>query len=237
MRSIYSPRQIQVATFLGGPFAAAYFLKTSFESINKQALASKSFILSLIGSVIIIGILPFLPEKMPNNVIPLLYLIPVVVLLKKHYFTKEEILESEDYQIESSWKVFGISLVSVVLYGTIALSYLWISQSDDDVAQYLVENVNNTDIELNSDYYLKLEAQKDANGSGVLLNFTLNNSVIYDFKDANQETLRPIAISFIGKDYLRDLAENNVYVIVNFQTLTGEIVNKVILSPSNLESN
>ena len=237
MRSIYSPRQIQVATFLGGPFAAAYFLKSSFESINKQELASKSFILSLIGSIIIIGILPFLPEKMPNNVIPLLYLIPVVALLKQHYFTKEEILESEDYQIESSWKVFGISLVSVVLYGAIAFSYLWISQSDDDVAQYLVGNVNNSNIELNSDYYLKLEAQKDANGSGVLLNFTLNNGVVYDFKDSNQETLRPIAISFIGKDYLRDLAENNVYVIVNFQTLTGEIVNKVILSPSNLESN
>lgn len=237
MRRIYSPRQIQVATFFGGPFAAAYFLKSSFESINKHELASKSFIFSLISSVLIIGILPFLPEKMPNNVIPLLYLIPVVALLKKHYFTKEEIIDSKDFEIESSWKVAGISLASVIIYGVIALSYLWISQSDDDIANSVVDNINSAKIELNNDYFLDLKATKDPNGSGVLMYFTLNNGVVYQIKDSNPDELRAFAIRFIGLDYLKELTKNNVYFIIHFQTKTEEVVNKVILSPSNLKSN
>ncbi|WP_448570005.1 hypothetical protein [Thalassotalea ganghwensis] len=237
MRSIYSPRQIQAATFFGGPFAAAYFLKFSFESIDKHDLASKSFIFSLIGSVLIIGILPFLPEKMPNNVIPLLYLIPVVALLKKHYFTKEQIIESEEFEIESSWKVAGISLASVILYGVIAFGYLWVSQLDDDVANNVVNNINTAKIELNSDYFLDLKATKDLNGSGVLMYFTLNNGVVYQIKDSNPDELRAFAIQFIGLDYLKDLAKSNVYFIIHFQTKTEEVVNKVILSPSNIESN
>jgi hypothetical protein len=237
MRSIYSPRQIQAATFFGGPFAAAYFLKSSFESINKHVLASKSFIVSLIVSVLIIGILPFLPEKMPNNVIPLFYLIPVIALLKKHYFTKEEIIESEDFAIESSWKVAGISLVSAILYGVIAFGYLWVSQSDEDVANNVVDNINTAKIELNSDYFLNLKATKDPNGSGVLMYFTLNNGVVYQIKDSNSNELRAFAIQFIGFDYLKELVKSNVYFIIYFQTKTEEVVNKVILSPSNIESN
>lgn len=237
MKNIYSPRQIQAATFLGGPFAAAYFLKKSFESIGKTALADKSFIICLIGSVIILAILPFLPEETPNTLIPLAYLIPVVALLRKHYLTKQEITESEVYKFESSWKVFGISLGATVVYAILAFGIVWFAQSDDDVAQYLVENVNNSDIELNEDYFIKLEALKDPNGSGAFLNFTINNGVINDFKNANQDELRSIAVSFIGNDYLLDLAENNVYIIVNFQTISNEIVNKVKLSPASIESN
>ncbi|MCF2859884.1 hypothetical protein L1286_20580 [Pseudoalteromonas sp. SMS1] len=235
MRSIYSPRQIQVATFFGGPFAAAYFLKSAFESVNKKEIASKALIISLITSALIIFILPFLPEKTPNNLIPILYLIPVTILLNKQYITKEEILASEEYKIESSWKVFGISLISVFLYGAIAISYLWVSQSSDDIAQNLVENVNNSDIELNPDYFIKLEAHKDENGSGVFLNFTLTNGAINEFKNASQAELRPTVINFIGKEFLRDLVKENIYIIVHFQTQTDEVVNKVILSPSNID--
>lgn len=237
MRSTYSPRQIQVATFLGGPLAAAYFLKQSFEAIDRKDLAKKFFFAYLIISAIILVILPFLPEETPNNIIPLVNLIPVVMLLKKHYLTKAEITESEEYKFESSWKVFGISLASLLVYSSLAVGIVLLAQSDDDVAQYLVDNVNSTDFELNPDYFSKLEAEKDPNGSGALLNLTLNDSVVYDFKGVSQEALRPIATSFFEKEYLSDLAGNNVYIIVNFQTSTHEIVNKVILSPSNLESN
>jgi len=237
MKNIYSPRQIQVATFLGGPLAAAYFLKRSFESIGKTALANKCFLICLIGGVIILGILPFLPEETPNTLIPIAYLIPVIALLKKDYLTKQEITESEVYKFESNWKVFGISLGATLVYAILAFGVVWFTQSDDDVAQYLVENVNNSDIELNENYFIKLEALKDPNGSGAFLNFTLNNDVINDFKNANQDELRSIAVSFIGNDYLIDLAENNVYIIVNFQTISNEIVNKVKLSPPNIKSN
>ena len=237
MIRLYSPRQILIATFLSGPLATAYLLKKSFESIGKKELANKSLLVCLIGTAVILAILPFLPENTPSIVIPLAYLIPLTPLLQKHYLTKQEIDESEEYTFESNWKATGVSLLACIIFAALAFGAMMIAETDDDIAQYFVEDVNNTNLELNNDFYIGLEALKDPSGSGAFLNITINNDVIDIYKEASQDELKAVALSFIGDDYLTTLADNNVYVIVNFQTSNNEMVNKVILLATNIKPN
>ncbi|WP_166114244.1 hypothetical protein [Pseudoalteromonas sp. Z9A5] len=229
MRNVYSPGQIIAATFIGGPLAAAYFLKKSFESINKNDLAKKTFYGYLILSAIIIVILPFLPDETPNMLIPIAYLIPMIVILKEHYLTKTQISDSEEYAFESNWKVFGVSLAASVLFVGISVGVTWVTMPEEDVAQYFVEDVNSMNFELNPYYYSSLEAKKDLNDSDVILTITLASTAVDEFKDADEDELRIMAMDFITDNYLLYLAENNVRVTVDFQNLAHETVKKLTL--------
>lgn len=229
MRNVYSPGQIIAATFIGGPLAAAYFLKKSFESINKNDLAKKLFYGYLILSAIIIVVAPFLPDETPDMLILIAYLTPMIVILKEHYLTKTQISDSEEYAFESNWKVFGISLAAGVLFVGIFVGVTWVTMPEEDVAQYFVEDVNSTNFELNPYYYSSIEAKKGLNDADVILTITLANTAVDEFKDADEDELRIIAMDFIADNYLSYLAENNVRVIVDFQNLAHETVKKITL--------
>lgn len=236
MKSTYTPRQIQSATFFGGPLAAAYILKKSFESVNKKDLATKSFYICLLGSALLIALLPYLPEKTPSNVITLVYFLPVVFLIKKQYLTKEEIVASEEYQCESTWKVWGISLAGIVMFFASAIGVLWLAQTDDDIAQGIVDNVNSSNVELNADYFVKLEAEKDEVGPGVILNWTLDNQVVHAIKETSKDEIEELAVNLFGREELHELAKNNIYIIFNFQNSVKEAVKTVTLSTDDLQS-
>jgi hypothetical protein len=113
---VYSPNQAALGTFLGGPFASLYFLKTNFEVLGSEN--SKKNTIAL-GGIIIFSMLlifPFLPDNFPNMVIPLLTLIITRVLVEKLQFTKEDIELSEGLKYQSNWKVLGTSIVCFALF-------------------------------------------------------------------------------------------------------------------------
>ncbi len=233
MKNIYSPRQIQLATFFGGPLTATYMLTKSFKDIGENKLAKQSLIISLVVSLLTLISLPFSPEKMPNNVLPLLYLVPVIIVLKSHYLTKEEIVDSQSFGFKSSWNVFGLSIVGIVVYLILAFGLLTVTQTSDDVAQGLVDHVNASKVEINPEYFSQLRAEKDPNGSGVFLIFTLNSKVVPNFEVTHDDVLREMSIQLVGKAFLTDLAEENVYTAIYFNDVTGKNIRTVILSPSN----
>jgi hypothetical protein len=42
---IYSPNQVGLGTFFGGPLAAVYFLKKNFDAVDNSATAEKTVII------------------------------------------------------------------------------------------------------------------------------------------------------------------------------------------------
>jgi hypothetical protein len=70
---IYSERQIQAGTILGGPIVAGYFFARNFRAFNEADKARNSLILSVIVTVLLFGGLMITPgaEKIPNAVIPI----------------------------------------------------------------------------------------------------------------------------------------------------------------------
>ena len=129
MSEIYSPIQIAAGTYLGGPLAAIYFLKGNFDTLGKDEYSNKTILIGSIFSIILIAVIPFIPENTPNSLIPFLYLTPVMMVVKNYQLTKKEILESSEYSFQSSWKVFGMSLVWMLVFLVVAITYMFVLDS------------------------------------------------------------------------------------------------------------
>src|SRR5690349_15440202 len=104
---LYSPQQIALGSFWGGPFAAVYFLKENFLVLNQPGRAKRTLQFGALISGAMIGVLPFLPDKFPNLVMPLAYCIAARELAKVYQLKKEAIATSDLYTFRSNWRVFG----------------------------------------------------------------------------------------------------------------------------------
>jgi len=63
------------------------------------------------------ALLPFVPDRFPNYVIPLLYSIAAGFVADKWQLRKQAILDSGKYQIQSNWRVFGMALLFIAYSG------------------------------------------------------------------------------------------------------------------------
>ena len=104
MSKMYSPTQIAVGTYLGGPLAAIYYLKINFDTLGKEKLSQQTTVMGALITILLIAVMPFIPASTPNSLIPILYLIPVMMLVKDHQLTKEEISIAEQ-RIREEMKV------------------------------------------------------------------------------------------------------------------------------------
>ena len=130
---LFSPRQIELATFLSGPFSAIYLLIANLKILGRHQLLKK---------VILIGVLILLCTTLAHiylnqsysdhlywekaqNLENFLYTFIVWLFLKKHHLTKEEISASTQFEFRSNWKVLGFSLLGFgtsIIFGVFLLT-------------------------------------------------------------------------------------------------------------------
>ncbi len=118
-KKMYSPTQVGLGTFLGGPLAGTYFLKRNFDSLSKDIESKKTLIIGLIFSVAMITVLLILKDKFPNFPyfsIVALYMAPVMLVNKQNQLTKESIRDSSEYDFQSNWKVLGLSIAWFIAF-------------------------------------------------------------------------------------------------------------------------
>ena len=112
---VYSPTQAALGSFIGGPFASLYFLKTNFEVLRNEKSKKNTIALGSIFIFSLLLILPFLPDNFPNMVIPLLIVTITKALVEKFQFTKEDIEISEGLKYQSNWGILWTSIICLVL--------------------------------------------------------------------------------------------------------------------------
>jgi hypothetical protein len=64
----------------------------------------------------LMALLPFLPTRFPNYLIPILYSIAAGSVADKWQLQKQAIVDSGGYQIQSNWRVFGMALLSMIAF-------------------------------------------------------------------------------------------------------------------------
>ena len=114
--SLYTPTQVRIGAFSGGPIAAIYFLRQNFLALHKPAEAHKTVVW---GAAFVVGLmilLLFLPDKFPRYVIPLAYSFGAGAVVNRWQLKKHAIQESGKYQIQSNWLVAGGSLILLVAF-------------------------------------------------------------------------------------------------------------------------
>ncbi|MGE4543262.1 MAG: hypothetical protein AB7D06_04030 [Pedobacter sp.] len=121
---IYSPTQAVWGTFLGGPLASVIFLRKNFQVLKNPVAEKKTVLLGTILLLVIIGILPFLPDKFPNMVIPFATTVSTRMIIEKYQFTRQTIVDSDCLTFQSNWCVFFVSIACLVVFFIVAMAFM-----------------------------------------------------------------------------------------------------------------
>ena len=110
---LYSPRQIEVATFLGGPMCAVYMFNVNYKRLKKAVYARNVI---LIGSIIVLlwHLVP-LTDKLPQVVYRIIPLLVVSGICLKYHISKQDIIEEPRYIFCSNWNVLLVSIIGWIL--------------------------------------------------------------------------------------------------------------------------
>ena len=119
-RTLYSPRQIYVASFVGSPVAAAWFINRNFLALGNESRALRTLGLGLAATIAVVVVGFYLPNHFPSLLIPLAYSFAVyqyALFLFKGAYDKHL---TEGGRKGSWWVVIGVSLLAVlILFGVV----------------------------------------------------------------------------------------------------------------------
>jgi hypothetical protein len=118
---LYTPAQVRIAGFLGGPFAAIYTLHQNFKQLGDSVAMKRTFWYGTAFCLGLLALLTVLPERFPNQVLPLAYSLGAGEIAKSRQLTKERIAKSSQYRRHSGWRVAGVSAIALVAFFLIAL--------------------------------------------------------------------------------------------------------------------
>jgi hypothetical protein len=121
---LYSPNQVGAGSFVGGPFAVVYLLWANFRALGEAGRARATFFWGAIFVVVIFLIVPFLPEKFPNMVIPVAYTVVARLVADRHQMSKQAIAASGRHEFQSSWKVLGLSIALLAAFFAVIMIWL-----------------------------------------------------------------------------------------------------------------
>lgn len=110
-RAMYSPRQVGLGTFLGGPAAATWFLWANYRALGRHAAATRTVWLGLLATVVVMLLALVLPESVPGFALSIPPVLVAHHLVQSRQLTKAAIESSPQWFFQSNWKVLGVSVL------------------------------------------------------------------------------------------------------------------------------
>lgn len=111
--TLYSPRQIYVASFLCGPLAGAWLFSRNLHYLQNESESRK---LLVFGFSVMLALFPlffFLPKNMPQVVVPLMYSYAFYYFAQRRFPTNQGLAFFKGWR---SWlKILGINVVWLIL--------------------------------------------------------------------------------------------------------------------------
>lgn len=124
MSSIYSPNQVLAAAFLGGPFAAIYALKQNFDALGVPFASQMVIRWGVAAVVILLSVIPFLPQNFPQIIIPLVYSFTARSISLQFQMTREQIAESTEHDFVPLSRLIMHSLLAMLVFMLVAAVWL-----------------------------------------------------------------------------------------------------------------
>ena len=121
---LYTPTQIRLGSFLGGPIAAVYFLRENFRVLGRLPEVRTTLVSGTTVVIGLVALLPFLPDHFPNYIVPLAYSYAAGAVASKWQLNKEAILDSGNYRLQSNWRVFWLSLLLLLAFTLVIVAEL-----------------------------------------------------------------------------------------------------------------
>ena len=112
---LYSPRQIFLASYIGGPIGASFLMAQNMTALANKPKAQQFLLGGFVGTILVIGLVAILPLKKPGPLVPLIYS-AAIFQYAKHLFDKplEQHLAAGGLK-GSWWAVIAASLIGLVI--------------------------------------------------------------------------------------------------------------------------
>ena len=114
-RKLFSPTQGGVGAFFFGPLTALYLVQSNFGAMALYEKRTKTITYGAIFIAAFLLLSPFLPEKIPGFAIGLVYMYITHAVIEKQQMGKQKIVDSDMYEFQSNWLVFGIGLLGLLI--------------------------------------------------------------------------------------------------------------------------
>ncbi|WP_049630988.1 hypothetical protein [Cellvibrio sp. pealriver] len=119
-KKVFSPHQVYVGSFIGGPLCATHLIYKNFIVMAKPKYALITILIGVAFMTFLLLPINFLPEKLPYITFPLLYSGIAGAIVWQFQVSKEEEAVNEEYSFISNWLVAKYSaiylLVTVLLF-------------------------------------------------------------------------------------------------------------------------
>jgi len=128
-KKVYKDREIWVGTFIGGPLVAGYFIVENFKVFNEADKIKKTWIYTIIGTVIIFAGIFMIPDsiKIPNQIIPIIYTFIAYYIVQHLQGRKITEHINAGGQIYSWWRTIAVGIIGLVILiiPVLGLGYLY----------------------------------------------------------------------------------------------------------------
>jgi hypothetical protein len=159
---IYTKKATLIASFLGGPLVGGYLISKNFKILGEDEKSRTAIFAGIIFFVIFFELIFLIPDpifdKIPNSLLPSIYTLIIYYLYKRHLEVKVNEYLNEDGPKASGWKIFGISIIGLILtiaYIGVRVSFMPLYEGevmefgemrnqiyyDDDISKYDVNKL------------------------------------------------------------------------------------------------
>jgi hypothetical protein len=134
---VFNERQLYLGSFLGGPFAIAYFLSQNFKLFKEDKKAMLTWVITIVFSAVLLAILFSLPDNsstIGDRAIPLVYTLVSIVIYNVTQKDKVATHINSGGALQSWGKTILVSIISVLLFLGVIFGYVFL---DDAASQGL----------------------------------------------------------------------------------------------------
>ena len=132
-KRIYKDRAIWVATYLGGPLVASYLIAENFKAFNEIDKAKKTWIYTIIGTIIIFGGIFSIPEdileSIPRYFIPLIYTAVAYGFIKHYQGKNISAFIALGGKPFGWWRTIIVSLIGLAITAVSIFAFLFLFYS------------------------------------------------------------------------------------------------------------
>ena len=111
---LYSPRQIEIATFLASP-SAIYMLVKNYNVLEKDEHSRNVKYIGPLVFVVYVLTALYIPYEVPISILQGIPVFFVWAILQKYHMTKEEIIMLSPFNFQSNWKVILVGIPALIV--------------------------------------------------------------------------------------------------------------------------
>ncbi len=129
-RKLYSQRTIAIATYIGTPAVAGYLVQKNYQAFGQDIKGRNSLIIGIVSTLLMFIAIFSIPEhiidKIPNFLIPLIYMGIIYLVVEKLQGDWLKSHKDNNGEFFSAWKAAGIGAIFLVILCVIGFAVAFI---------------------------------------------------------------------------------------------------------------